>query len=236
MHRALVRDLHRALSRGWLAGTCRDAPGRARRRIESASSAATHVQSVNVHHGLEAPSAWVRRWAALAPATGTALDVASGAGRHARLLAAKGLDVTAVDRDEAALATLSGAPRITTRVADLEGSAWPFPAASFDVVVVTNYLHRPLWPSLAAALRPNGLLIYETFMLGNERYGRPSNPDFLLRPGELLDAFLPMLAVLGFEQGAVAAPRRAVIQRLAALRGDPRTAALPEAHEPGSVG
>jgi SAM-dependent methyltransferase len=169
----------------------------------------------------------VSRWLAAAPRSGTALDLASGAGRHARLLASRGLDVVAVDRDASALALLEGVPRVTTCVADLEGAAWPFAPDSFDVVVVTNYLHRPLFPSLAAALRPDGLLVYETFMVGNERYGRPSNPEFLLRPGELLQAFPPVIAVLGFEQGVVATPKPAVVQRLAAVRGAPGATALP---------
>jgi len=182
---------------------------------------------VSLHNALDTPSAWVSRWLAVAPRSGKALDVASGAGRHARLLASRGLDVVAVDRDAGALALLDGAPRVTTCIADLEGAAWPFAPASFDVVVVANYLHRPLFPSIAAALRPEGLLIYETFMVGNERYGRPSNPEFLLRPGELLKAFLPALAVLGFEQGMVATPKPAVVQRLAAVRGAPGATALP---------
>ena len=178
-------------------------------------------------HALDKPSAWVTRWLAAAAAAGAALDVASGSGRHARLLATRGLDVVAVDRDAAALASLDGVPRVSTRIADLEGAGWPFAAGSFDVVVVTNYLHRPLFPALAAALRPGGLLVYETFMAGNERYGRPSNPHFLLRRCELLDAFSPFLAVLGFEQGTVASPKPAVVQRLAAFRGDPASVVLP---------
>jgi SAM-dependent methyltransferase len=191
---------------------------------------------LTTHPALDAPSAWVSRWLALAPPSGRALDVAAGSGRHARLLAARGLDVVAVDRDAGALASLSGVPRVTVCVSDLEGTAWPFEPASFDVVVVVNYLHRPLFPPLSAALRPSGLLIYETFMVGNERYGRPSNPDFLLRPGELIEAFSSVLGVLGFEQGVVAAPKRSVVQRLAARRGDPGVTALPETHAAGAVG
>ncbi|MCU0803696.1 MAG: class I SAM-dependent methyltransferase [Burkholderiales bacterium] len=187
----------------------------------------THPLVVNIHHGLEAPSAWVSRWVSLAPTSGTALDVASGAGRHARLLAARGLDVTAVDRDAGALALLDDVGRVTTHVADLEGTPWPFAPGSFDVVVVTNYLHRPLFPSLAAALRAGGLLVYETFMQGNERYGRPSNPEFLLRQDELFRAFSPVLTVLGFEQGTVRTPKPGVVQRLAAVHGAPGSIAPP---------
>ena len=202
-------------------------PGGAGGPLEYGSSSQRRVPDLNPSHTLDAPSAWVSRWTTLAPSPGSAIDVASGIGRNARLLAARGLDVVAVDRDEAALATLAGVARVTARVADLEAAPWPFVPESFDVVVVTNYLHRPLFPALAAALRPGGLLIYETFMIGNERYGRPSNPSFLLRPGELLDAFSSALAVLGFEQGTVAVPKPAVIQRLAAVRGDASGVALP---------
>ena len=102
--------------------------------------------------------------------------------------------------------------------ADLEdGGPWPLSGERFQGIVVTNYLHRPLFPVLADSLAPGGALLYETFMLGNERYGRPSNPEFLLRPGELLDAFKD-LRVIGFEQGYAARPKPAVLQRLCAQR------------------
>ena len=170
-------------------------------------------------HGGPAPSEWVLRWADLVPRGAAVLDLACGRGRHARLFAARGCAVLAVDRDAEALATLAGDPGIETRRADLEGAPWPFDPAAFDAVVVTNYLHRPLFPHLAAALRPGGVLIYETFMLGNERFGKPSNPDFLLRPGELLEAFSGPLTVAGFEQGTVGQPPRAAVQRICAVRG-----------------
>jgi SAM-dependent methyltransferase len=172
------------------------------------------------HAQLDTPSAWVARWSSLVPRGAHVLDVACGHGRHARLLAAQGAHVTAVDRDVDALAAVDGLPGITTRPADLEGAPWPFPAIVFDAIVVTSYLHRPLLPQLVAALAPDGLLIYETFMVGNERFGRPSNPAFLLAPGELLAA-AATLSVLGFEQGVVRTPKPAVVQRLCALRGDP---------------
>jgi SAM-dependent methyltransferase len=101
--------------------------------------------------------------------------------------------------------------------ADLEGGPWPFAGAHFDAVIVANYLYRPLFEPLAAALRPEGVLLYETFMVGNERYGRPSNPDFLLRSNELLEAFSPRLQVVAFEQGYVARPKPALVQRLCAV-------------------
>src|SRR5262245_43820789 len=169
-------------------------------------------------HELQTPSRWVVRWAALIRAGGTALDVACGHGRHARYLATLGYRVTAVDRDVTAVAVLDG---IRAVQADLEGTRWPFEAGAFDGVVVTNYLHRPLFLALAASLAPGGVLIYETFMLGNERYGRPSNPDFLLRPYELAEAWRGRLATVAFEQGRVEQPKPAVIQRICAVRGPP---------------
>jgi SAM-dependent methyltransferase len=170
-------------------------------------------------HELQAPSPWVVRWAAIIRPGGEALDVACGHGRHTRYLATRGYRVTAADRDPAALAGLAGVPGVRTVHADLEGAAWPFEHAAFDGLVVANYLHRPLFAVLAASLAPGGVLIYETFMQGNERHGKPSNPDFLLRPGELADAWRGRLEVVAFEQGRVARPKPAVIQRICALRG-----------------
>jgi SAM-dependent methyltransferase len=172
------------------------------------------------HTSLDSPSAWVVRWADLVPAGAEVLDVACGNGRHARFFAGRGARVTAADRDAEALAALDAVAGVATVRADFESAPWPFPGRTFDAIVVTNYLHRPLLPLLAAALAPGGLLVYETFMRGNERYGRPSNPAFLLAPGELLAA-MPGLAVLGFEQGEVRHPKPAVVQRLCALNGDP---------------
>lgn len=155
------------------------------------------------------PSSWVLRWASRV-AAGTLLDLACGTGRHSRLFLELGLQVVAVDREPQ---DIPGARFIQ---ADLEdGSPWPLSGHRFQAVVVTNYLHRPLFPRLLEALAPGGLLIYETFMLGNERHGKPSNPDFLLRPGELLEAFRG-LAILGFEEGFVATPKSSRIQRLCA--------------------
>jgi SAM-dependent methyltransferase len=165
-------------------------------------------------HSVPAPSAWVTRFAPTIRSGGRVLDLAAGSGRHARRLAAMGFDVTAVDRDVEGLAGFPG--RIVAL--DLEGGrAWSL-GGEWDAIVVTNYLHRPLFAALAGALGENGLLLYETFAAGNERFGKPSNPDFLLRPGELLGA-LAALTIVAFEQGAVAAPRPAVVQRLAARRG-----------------
>lgn len=160
------------------------------------------------------PSAWVMRWAALVRPGGTVLDVAAGHGRHTLALAALGLGVTAADIDVSALA---GAPAEIV-VADLEGGAWPFTGRRFDGIVVTNYLHRPHFPHLADALAPGGVLIFETFGQGNERLGRPRNPDFLLAPGELLRAF-EQLSVVAYEHGEEQAPRPAVRQRICAVKG-----------------
>jgi SAM-dependent methyltransferase len=170
------------------------------------------------HNSLE-PSAWVARFAPLIPPQGDVLDLACGNGRHARLLAALGQRVEAVDRDAASLAGLAGIDGIQTRCADLEGGAWPFYGRGFDGIVVTNYLHRPLLPNLFGCLNEGGVLIYETFMVGNEQFGKPSNPAFLLRSGELLDLVRGRLRVLAFEQGEVDQPRPAVIQRIVARRG-----------------
>lgn len=138
------------------------------------------------------------------------LDLACGGGRHSRLFLERGLQVVSVDREPQ---DIPGARFLQANLED--GSPWPLPGERFQAVVVTNYLHRPLFPRLTHALAPGGLLIAETFMLGNERHGKPSNPDFLLRPGELLEA-LRGLAILGFEEGFAATPKPSMIQRLCA--------------------
>jgi SAM-dependent methyltransferase len=127
--------------------------------------------------------------------------------------------VHAVDRDAAAIAALRG-PGIDARCADIEGGPWPYTGASFDAVVVTNYLHRPLLPALLDALAPNGVLIYETFALGNEKFGRPSNPAFLLAPGELLDAVRGHCRVIAYEDGYVQTPKPAMMQRICARKSE----------------
>ena len=146
------------------------------------------------------------------------LDLACGRGRHARYLAGLGFQVEAVDRDSAALAALDGVPGVRTRCADLEASPWPYAGGQFDGIVVANYLYRPRVADLLLALSPEGVLIYETFALGNEKFGRPSNPEFLLRPHELLQWVHGRLQVLAFEQGLVERPKPAVIQRICAVR------------------
>jgi SAM-dependent methyltransferase len=173
----------------------------------------------NPHHD-GSPSDWVRRYAHLIAPGARVLDIAAGRGRHARYLAARGAEVLAVDRDAEALAELAAVPRITTRAADLEAEPWPFGATRFAAIVVVHYLHRALLPQIRGALDEGGVLLYETFARGNEAYGRPRNPDFLLAPGELLDwaTRAPPLTVVAFEQGvARRGDDTVVIQRLAAV-------------------
>lgn len=172
-----------------------------------------------IEHMNENTSQWVCRFLPLITAGGSVLDLACGGGRHALLLGERGYRVVAVDRNADALTRIAAAsPGIETCVADLEGEPWPFPGRRFDGIVATNYLFRPLLPTLLECLGENGVLIYETFMLGNERCGKPSNPDFLLRPHELLDLVRGKLNVVAFEQGQVGTPRPAVVQRLCATR------------------
>lgn len=162
------------------------------------------------------PSAWVVRHARLPARRGAALDVAAGRGRHARLLAGLGYAVTAVDRDVTAVRDIPGVEAVE---ADLEdGSPPPFAGRAFDAVVVTCYLHRPLLPAIVDAVAGGGVLVYETYARGHERFGKPSNPDFLLEPGELLEAVRGALRVVAYEDREVAWPRPARIQRLAAMR------------------
>lgn len=169
------------------------------------------------HIAMASPSAWARRWASLVGKGGAVLDVACGGGRHARFFAGLGHPVDAVDRDPAAIAALSGVTGVTALCADIEGGPWPYAGRSYAAVVVTNYLHRPLFPQLRAALAPGGVLIYETFGTGNEAYGRPANPEFLLRPRELLDLAGAEAHVLAYENGYVDQPKPAVVQRICAI-------------------
>jgi SAM-dependent methyltransferase len=166
------------------------------------------------------PSPWVSRFAPLIPAGGKVLDLACGGGRHTRLLAGLGYEVEAVDRDTSTLGDLAATGGVQVREVDLEGGVWPYGEHMFSGIVVTNYLFRPRLSALLAALADPGMLIYETFMIGNERYGKPSNPEFLLRSQELLDwAKAAGLSVVAFEEGSVDLPKPAMVQRLCAVRG-----------------
>lgn len=166
------------------------------------------------------PSAWVQRWSHLVSPGGVVLDVACGHGRHARWFHEQNHPVVLVDRAQAAIESIA-IPALACEavVADIENGPWPFAGRQFDAVVVTNYLWRPLMPTLLDSLAPGGVLIYETFSLGNETVGKPSRLDFLLRPGELLDT-CRRLRIVAFEDGfldesAGKAPR--FVQRIAAV-------------------
>ncbi len=165
-------------------------------------------------HGSLEPSPWVQRWSALVPAGASVLDLACGSGRHVRWFAQRGCRVTGVDRDAAAIEPLR--PLAEVVVADIETGPWPLQGRRFDAVVVTNYLWRPLLATLVASVADGGVLIYETFATGNESVGKPSRPDFLLRPGELLQAAAG-LRIVGYEDGFLAEPER-FVQRVCAVR------------------
>ncbi len=163
-----------------------------------------------------APSPWIVQWAGLVPAATTILDVAAGGGRHTLFFAERRHKVTAIDRN---IAALTPSQTVDVIQADLEdGSPWPLGARRFGAVVVTNYLHRPLMPVLLDALEPGGVLLYETFMIGNERFGKPSRPDFLLKDGELLEMVRGKFSVVAYEARLISEPHMAMVQRIAARR------------------
>lgn len=183
------------------------------------------------------PSPWVLRFCDLVPHGGTVLDVACGGGRHTRLLLERGHRVTAVDRDLSGVADLTGHRGLELVEDDLEDGNPRFRGRRFDGVVATNYLHRPLLADLVEAVAPGGVLLYETFARGHERFGRPTNPRFLLRPGELLDAVAGRLRVVAYEDVVLEDPtggstRPAAVQRICAVRGRPAG----RAGEGGAVG
>lgn len=179
----------------------------------------------SLHIRFDQPSAWVERFASLI-SPGEVLDLACGGGRHARLLAVLGHPVLAVDRDPAALEASAG-PGISVQQLDLERDefVWPYEAGRFAGIVVTNYFHRPLFPHLFSSLAEDGVLIYETFAHGNEHFGKPSNPDFLLAGGELLkqvgEAGMADLHVVAFEDGYTDTPKPAKVQRICVWKAIP---------------
>ncbi|MGH8800199.1 MAG: class I SAM-dependent methyltransferase [Casimicrobiaceae bacterium] len=184
------------------------------------------------HPADDAPSGWIARFAPLVPPGSRVLDLACGRGRHSRYFAARLCDVVAVDRDAQALAALAGVARVTTMAVDLEAGPWPLAGERFDAIVVANYLHRPLLAALLDALEAHGTWLYETFAAGNEAYGKPANPNFLLSPDELLMLTRDRLTVVAFEQGVVHGARSAVMQRIAAVgRGRRWPPPLPGAGE-----
>ena len=165
----------------------------------------------------QAPTSWVRRFLSGIPKSGRVLDVACGSGRHLRLALELGYDVVGVDRDLSGVSDLQGTPGVELVEADLEdGRPFPFRDQSFSGVIVTKYLWRPILPDIVGCVARDGLLIYETFAVGNERSGRPSNPDFLLRPGELIDAVRGRLVPIAFEHVTLSNPQR-IVQRIAAV-------------------
>lgn len=169
-------------------------------------------------HSPAPASPWIAKHLALIPAGGRVLDLAAGGGRHSVLARDRGYRVTALDRDLSALKSVAGIEVVDH---DLEtGAPLPFAVASFQGIVVTNYLWRPVLAALPGLVAPGGALLYETFARGNERFGKPSNPDFLLKPGELLDCVRGRLRVVAYEDIEVAEPRPAMVQRIAAIRDE----------------
>ncbi|MBT3533548.1 MAG: class I SAM-dependent methyltransferase [Rhodospirillaceae bacterium] len=165
---------------------------------------------------MQDPSPWIERFADLIPTGGAVLDLACGGGRHAHFLLQRGHSVTAIDRDVTALTPHENLEIIEHDLED--GSPWPLGARIFAAVVVVNYLHRPLLPQLVAAVAPSGLLLYDTFAIGNETFGRPSNPDFLLRRGELAEAARGKLEIIECFHGRIEIPNPAVKQQICARR------------------
>jgi SAM-dependent methyltransferase len=162
------------------------------------------------------PSPWIVQWAGLISPGAAVLDVAAGGGRHVHYLVDRGHRVTAIDRDTASLGPHARLEIVTTDLED--GNPWPLPGRAFGAVIVTNYLHRPLMPALLDAVAPGGVLLYETFMKGNERFGKPRRPEFLLDDGELLEIVRGRFSVIAYEARLVSEPRMAMIQRIAARR------------------
>ena len=177
-------------------------------------------------HGTEAPSAWVQRWSHLVAPGGHVLDVACGYGRHMRWFAELGHPVTGLDRSPEAIAAVAPLGRAVK--ADIENAPWPLPGERFAAVVITNYLWRPLWPTLLESLAPAGILIWETFSVDHATVGRPSRPEFLLQHGELL-SLCRSLRVIAYEDGFAAHPDR-FIQRVVASRPPDEPTSVPPRH------
>ena len=173
----------------------------------------------SAHAAIPSASSWVKRFAPLISKTGVVLDLACGSGRHSQLLANLGYSVLAVDQDTTAIELLHSAS-ITPKCLNLEQDVWPLSGKKFSGIVATNYLYRPHLDRLPELLEENGILIYETFAQGNEKFGKPSNPNFLLNRGELL-AFAARhgLQVLAYEDIYVEEPKPAMVQRLCAVKG-----------------
>ena len=183
-----------------------------------------HSLAINDACARDAISPWVQRFSHLLP-PGLVLDLACGGGRHSRWLLKFGHEVMSLDRHPDSLASLAQQGALVLQH-DLESDAqtanWPFADNFFSAIIVCNYLHRPLFPYLLSSLKPNGILIYETFSLGNADFGKPSNPHFLLRSGELLQQMRSNLAVnmqvIGYEEGFISKPKPALVQRICARK------------------
>lgn len=171
------------------------------------------------HNDLQ-PSAWVTQWAPLIPTAGKILEVACGRGRHLRYLSDRGQPLVGIDIDLSRVSDLKQQPGLELHEQDLEKDNAVFPDVAYAGIIVTNYLHRPLLKMLPDYLCQRGVLIYETFAVGNEKYGRPRSSDFLLRTDELLDVYSGCLNVVGFEQGFTDTPYPAVVQRVCAVKSE----------------
>ena len=197
------------------------------------------VNEVIESHGTDLPSAWVQRWSHLVRPGGVVLDVACGQGRHARWFYERNHTLALVDRSQSAIEFIAiPAHACEAVVADIENGPWPFAGRRFDAVVVTNYLWRPLMPTLLDSLAPGGVMIYETFAQGNETVGKPSRLDFLLRPGELLGVCRDLRIVAfedGFQNGRPGQTPR-FVQRIAAVREIPQVANTGDRAAPGKPG
>jgi len=170
---------------------------------------------------VSAASPWIVRFAPLVPAGAAVLDLACGRGRHTRFFLDRGHPVTAVDRDVAGLDDIADRPNLEILNADLEdGSPWPLAGRRFGAVAVVNYLWRPLFPDIIDSVDAGGVLLYDTFALGNEAYGRPGNPDFLLRPCELIDLVRDRLQIVAYEHGYLERPRPMIRQRICGARAE----------------
>ena len=168
------------------------------------------------------PSEWVRKYANLISHGGAVLDLACGSGRHTRFLLERGIKVTALDYDISQLKDITNTKNLKTIEHNLEGSSpWPFASQAFDGIVVTNYLHRPLFPKIVESLAHKGVLIYQTFAVGNEEYGRPRNPEYLLSDDELLKVFGKHLHVVQYSYGFIKQPSPAVMQSICCINNKP---------------
>jgi SAM-dependent methyltransferase len=181
--------------------------------MENMSETGKHIE-----HGNLMVSDWVTKYTALIPSNTLVLDLACGSGRNTRFLLDKGYSVVALDKDVSQLVDISCRKNLRKYKFDLEaGIKFPFHKQEFSGVIVTNYLYRPLFENLINSLSDGGVLIYQTFMIGNEAYGRPINPKFLLKRNELSDVFDKKLYVIAFEQGYIESPKPAVVQSICAI-------------------